>query len=251
MKLTDYQKAVVDDELKKELTKFREQFPHAGKRLFPCTENATDTIDLTEINPSSEGFRVTGKVTAYFTDTELFDDFIANNNIETKIAAVTGMTNDQIKKDLADLRKQFRYVGNSVSPSLGGVPPKFKPCPTKVMIHIDNPEFNSGGTFGDAVKNAMAGEKSLADKAFDKFKKDERKHTAKLRRVLGRVNDLGNLVTAYDAKASMVIMWELLREGYIEDVTPAARTGGAVTPDTTYCYKITSDGKFFAKLSQW
>lgn len=106
---------------------------------------------------------------------------------------------------------------------------------------IKLPEVN----FGSAVKKAMKIEKSVADKAYDKFKEDERKHRTKLKKALERIDTLGDLVTAHDAETPMVIMWELLQKGYIEDVTPTARTGGAVTPDTTYCYKTTSKGRIF------
>jgi len=105
-------------------------------------------------------------------------------------------------------------------------------------------------TFNGAVKKAMKmNEKSLADKAYDKFKDDEYKHTRKLKETLRRIVEIETPVTAYDVKASMIIMWELLQKGYIEDVTPAARTGGATTPDTTYCYKITNDGRIF--IIEW
>ena len=43
----------------------------------------------------------------------------------------------------------------------------------------------------------------------------------------------------------MIIIEELLQKGYAEDVTPAARTGGAVAPDTTYCYEITTSGQLY------
>ena len=99
--------------------------------------------------------------------------------------------------------------------------------------------------FGNAVKRALTIEKSVADKAYDKFKEDERKHISKLKEVLIKLRETGKPATAYDLETSMVIMWELLQKGYVEDVTPAARTGGAVAPDTTYCYKVTSSGRVF------
>jgi len=115
-----------------------------------------------------------------------------------------------------------------------------------MKISISAPKSNEENSFGDAVKKAMKmNEKSLADEAYDKFKDDEYKHTRKLRETLRRIAKAETYVTAYDVKASMIIMWELLQKGYIEDVTPAARTGGATTPDITYCYKITPDGRIF------
>jgi len=105
----------------------------------------------------------------------------------------------------------------------------------------------AGPAIKDAVKKAM-NEKSIADKAYDKFIADKNNHLRDKRAALAKLSERGKPCTAYDIEEPMVMMWELLSDKYVEDVTPRGRTGGAISPDTTYVYKITSLGSLWADV---
>lgn len=60
----------------------------------------------------------------------------------------------------------------------------------------------------------------MADKVYDKFLEDERKHNSDKMSVLSMIYSIGKPCTAGEAGVTMVIVWELLRDKYIKDVTP-------------------------------
>jgi len=111
----------------------------------------------------------------------------------------------------------------------------------------DREDDMTGPAIKDVIKRAM-GEKSMADKAYDKFIADKNKHLKDKRDALAKLSERGKPCTAYDMGEPMVMMWELLSDKYVEDVTPRGRTGGAISPDTTYVYRITSLGRLWANI---
>ncbi len=106
----------------------------------------------------------------------------------------------------------------------------------------DNPRAEVK-TFGDAVNKALDEQQSPADKAYVKFKTDEKAHADELMRVLLAISSSVKPVTAHDVNTPMVNMWELLQKGCIKDVTPRGKTGGLMSPDTTYTYVLSSPAR--------